>query len=419
MLAIRIKKLSSAIVVAMMLATGSAIVIYGQSRPQRPKTTNKKKNQRPIPKTPEEIQKEKEAAQQAEFDREAIIDDEELVIDTKLVNVDTVVYEKKSGRIVTGLTRANFAVFEEGVKQDITAFSMPDAPITVSLVVEYSKWSEIFGRAQGGYFEPGHVEVIRPVAAYVSNFIKPPNDYASVIAFDLRPTPITDFTNDPNRLRQTVSLLLRSRPTFRENNLFDALNFALVGGRADSVVLERSEERKTEYGGMVDVKTGRRAIILIASGIDTFSRRNLKDTYKVIQDAGVPIFIISTGNLFIKKYEHLLDARDSLSGFPGRLTWLQAKNQLNYFAKYSGGAHFEMTFPGEIPGILNAIDALMRNQYSIAYDAKPDLKPGKKYKLKVMVDVNGDGEYDNKRFEVKHRPFFRTPDKKKDKKKNK
>ncbi|NNE66697.1 MAG: VWA domain-containing protein [Pyrinomonadaceae bacterium] len=402
------------------LSLGFVSEAPAQSRPQRPKTTNQKKNNRPQPKTPEQIQKEKEAAEQAEEDRNAIIDDEVLVIDTKIVSVDTVVYEKKSGRIVTGLTRENFAVFEEGKEQEITAFSMPDAPITVTLVLEYSKWSELFGSASGGgRFEPGHYEAIRPVAQYVSNFIKPPNDYASVVAFDMRPTPITDFTNDPNRFRQTVSLLLRNRPAFRENNLFDAMKFALIGGKADSVVLEESKERKSEYAGMVDVKTGRRAIILVASGIDTFSKTNYDEIKSLVEQSGIPFFIISTANLFYKKYEHLLGPTDSLTGVPGRLTFLQARNQMNHFAKTSGGAHFEMTFPGEIPGILQSIDALMRNQYSIGYDANDGLKPGKKYKLKVMVDVNGDGKYDNKQFEVKHRPYFRTPKEKKKKKKKK
>ena len=95
-------------------------------------------------------------------------------------------------------------------------------------------------------FEPGKLEVVRPVAYFLSRFIKPPDDYASVIAFDIRPTPITDFTNDPNRLRQTIDLLLRNNPAFTENNLFDAVKFALVGGIADSVVLENSKEENAE-----------------------------------------------------------------------------------------------------------------------------------------------------------------------------
>ena len=118
------------------------------------------------------------------------------------------------------------------------------------------------------------MEVIRPVAYFLSKFIKAPDDYASVIAFDLRPTPITDFTNDPNRLRQTVDLLLRNSPAFRENNIYDAVKFALLGGKGDSVVLENSKERTAIYGGMVAVKSKRRAIILVTSGIDTFSKIN-------------------------------------------------------------------------------------------------------------------------------------------------
>ncbi|MEZ5307333.1 MAG: VWA domain-containing protein [Pyrinomonadaceae bacterium] len=392
---------------------------FPQSRPQKPTTTNGKKNNRPTPKTPEEIQKEKEAAEQAEMEKNAIDDGGVVVIDTKLINVDAVVIEKKSGRIVAGLKKENFRIFEEGKDQPITSFSEPDAPITVSLVVEYSKWSELFGSASGGYFEAGHLEVIRPVAQFVTGFVKAPDDYASIIAFDIRPTPITDFTNDPSRFQQSINLLLRNRPAFRENNLYDAVNFALVGGRTDSVVLEDSEESKTDYAGLVDVRSGRRAIILVASGIDTFSKLNYDEIRKVIRESGVPIFIISTGNLFYKKYEHLLGPTDSITGVPGRLTFLQAKNAMNVFARESGGAHYEMTFPGEIPGILQNINALMRSQYSLAYDARSDLEPGKKYKLVVKVDVNGDGQFDDKQFEVRHRPYFSLPGKEEKKKKKK
>lgn len=385
-----------------------------QSRPQRPKTTDEKKNQRPVGLTEEEIRKQAEERRLEEEARNAPLDDDPLEIEVDLVNVNTVVYNKKTGAIITGLKRENFAVFEDGVKQEITNFAEPDAPITVSLVVEYSKWSEVFGYYGSSGQEYGHLEVIRPVAFFVSRFIKPPNDYASVIAFDMRPTPITDFTNDPNRLQATVNLLLRNRPAFRENNLFDAMKFALVGGTADSVVLENSEQRKIEYGGMVDVKAPRRAIILVASGIDTFSRINYDEARKVVQSSGIPLYIISTGNLFYKMYEHRLPATDSITGMPGRLTFLQARNAMNTFAKESGGRHYEMTFAGELPTILDDINTLMRHQYSIAYDLGEKRPPGKKYKLEVKVDVNGDGQYEEKGYVVQHRPYFVTEKEEKD-----
>lgn len=386
----------------------SGLTIFAQSRPQRPDSSkgNQKKNQRP---TEEDLKKMEEEKKRLEEEKNAIVDDEVLKIETNLVNVDAVVFDKKSKQIITGLKKGNFAVFENGVKQEITNFAEPEAPITVTLVVEYSKWSEMFGDAGGGRFDYGHLEVVRPVAYFLSKFIKPPDDYASVIAFDLRPTPITDFTNDPRRLQQTVDLLLRNRPAFRENNLFDSIKFALVGGKGDSVVLENSESRTAEYGGMIDIKAKRRALILVASGIDTFSKTNYDQARKIVQNAGIPIYIISTGNLFYKKYEHLLGATDSISGMPGRLTFLQARNAMNTFAKESGGVHFEMTFPGEIPGILQSINALLRNQYSIGYEPVAKREPGKKNKLEVKVDINGDGIYDEKQFEVQHRPYYSIP----------
>ncbi|MEK7855197.1 MAG: hypothetical protein AAB288_03835, partial [Acidobacteriota bacterium] len=208
-------------------------------------------------------------------------------------------------------------------------------------------------------------------------------------------------------------------PAFRENNLYDAMKFALVGGRGDSVVLDNSESRQSDYAGMVNVKSKRRAIILVASGIDTFSRINYGEARKVVQEAGIPLYIISTGNLFFKRYESYLGATDSISGMPGRLTFLQAKNAMNTFAKESGGMHFEMTFESEIPQYLQSINGLLRSQYSLSYDLVAKHEPGKKYKLEVKVDVDGDGTYDDKQFVVQHRPFVTVPklEDEKDKKK--
>lgn len=399
------------VVCVLVLASFAAPQIgLAQSRPQRPdpKTGDGKRNTRPTPKTEEELKKEEEERKLLEEERNAESTGEVVKVDTNLVNVDAVVFNKKTKQIVTGLKREQFQIYENGVRKDISNFATPETPITVTLVLEYSKWTEAFGRASGGMFEPGVYEAVRPVASFLSRFIKPPDDYASVIAFDMRPTPITDFTNDPGRINQTINLLLRNQPAFRENNLHDAIKFALIGGKGDSVVLEDSEDEYQQYGGMVSVQSKRRAIILVASGIDTFSKTNYDEVRKVIQESGIPIYIISTGNLFFKKYEHLMDPMDGLSGAPGRLTFLQAKNSMNTFAKESGGMHFEMTFPSEISGILQTINALLRSQYSLSYELAQKHDPGKKYKLDVRVDVDGDGTTDEKQFEVQHRPFVYT-----------
>jgi Ca-activated chloride channel family protein len=156
------------------------------------------------------------------------------------------------------------------------------------------------------------------------------------------------------------------------------------------------------------VQGRRRAVLLIASGIDTFSKINYDTARKVAQNAGIPIYIIGTGNMFYKKYESYLDATDSITGMPGRMTFQQAANALGTFAKETGGAYFPVTFSGEIPSTISSINAMMRSQYSLAY--KPaDVHDGKKHKIDVKVDVNGDGVFDDKEFDVNHRQFYIAP----------
>jgi VWFA-related protein len=329
---------------------------------------------------------------------------------TNIVQVEAVVYNKKSGQITMGLKKENFAIFEDGIQRDVSNFSTPDAPITVAVVLEYSKLGQRLGYYGASGQEPGQYEVLRPTAMFLQQFIKPPNDYVSVIAYDMRPTPLTDFTNDPGRISQVISLLLRNQPVFSEANLFDALKLTLSGGRADSVVLENSEKEKTDYAGMTAIQGRRKAVFLITTGIDTFSKINYDQARKIAQNAGVPIYIIGTANLYFKKYGDSLSPEDGLGGgtTPGRMTFLQAQNTLRTFANETGGAYFPITFAGEINSALQSINAMMRSQYSLAYSAG-ERRDGKQHKIVVKVDVDGDGKYDDKDYVVKARQFYNSP----------
>ena len=383
---------------------GAAAPARAQSR-RVPAQEPQKKNKRPDPsQTPQPGQQQEEPAPPAD----AIEDTEPVKVSTALVNLEAVVIHKKTKQVITGLKKENFAVFEDGVQQQVSNFSTPEAPITVAMVLEYSNLMDRMLRAD--YYEPGRYEVLRPMAMFLSQFIKPPADYVSVIAYDMRVTPITDFTNDPTRINQTINLLLRNRPVSNEANLFDALKLTLVGGKADSVVLEKSESRTSEYSGLSDLKGRRKAVFLVSTGIDTFSKVNWDQARKIVQNAGVPVYVIGTGNLFMKKYEHLLSPEDGLGGAttPGRLTLYQAQNQLNTIAKESGGAYFPITFPAELGSALDTINTLMRSQYSLAY-SPTSARDGKRHKLQVRVDVDGDGQYDDKDYTVKSRDSYNAP----------
>ena len=394
----------SAIALVLTLVWGmiGSLPVSGQSRRQPPTTGGQKKNKRPDP-------NKKEGEQEEALPPDLVgkpQDAETITVSTQIVNVDAVVYHKKSGKIITGLKQANFAIFEDGVKQEITNFATPEAPITVAMVLEYSKISEALGQAN--IFDDGRYEILRPAALFLSRFVRPPDDYVSVIAYDMRPTPLTDFTNDPNRINQVINLLLRNYPAFRETNLFDALKFTLIGGRGDSVVLDNAKERTAEYAGLASVQGRRKAILLVSSGLDTFSKINYGEARKIAQNAGVPIYIIGTGNLFFKRYGETMSTDDSLLGGPGRMSMLQAQNTLRTFANETGGAYYPVTFEGQLPTVMESINALLRNQYSLAYNPG-EKRDGKQHKIVVKVDVDGDGQFDEKEYIVQARQFYNAP----------
>ena len=133
------QRLAVLVVLATLVFGTHTISLLAQSRRQPP-TSDQKKNKRP-PQGQETGEKEQEPLPTDIVGKET----ETVKVSTSLVNVDAVVFNKKSGQITTGLKKDNFELYVDGVKRDITNFSTPEAPITITLVVEYSKLGQVFG----------------------------------------------------------------------------------------------------------------------------------------------------------------------------------------------------------------------------------------------------------------------------------
>jgi VWFA-related protein len=185
------------------------------------------------------------------------------------------------------------------------------------------------------------------------------NDYVAVIQYDMKPSILVDFTSDKQAIYGALNTL--RVPGFSETNLFDALYDTLDR-------LERIE--------------GRKEVILISSGLDTFSRINYDKILKKIKATpNVTIYTISTGFL----WRTYMEANTSMSGAMRNMDFLQGDNQMNTFAKMTGGRWFSPRFQAELPEDFREIAAAVRNQYTITYRPTNSKLDGSFRKLKVEV----------------------------------
>lgn len=275
-----------------------------------------------------------------------------LSIEVPLVTLDVVVADDK-GDIYTGLKKGNFRVSEDGVAQPITNFSTPDAPITSVLLLEFSS---------RGIF--GYPVYAANAVHWADEFLRQlkKDDWVALVSFDMRTHIEVDFTQDKRAVDNYLAGMMM--PGFRESNVFDAL-------------IETLDNLK-------DLK-GRKSIVLLASGIDTFSKHTLDQTLKRVKETDVTIFPIGVGEMLATMREG-----SRMSG-GGNLTYLQGKNEMGEFARLTGGQAYFPRFDGEIPGIMQSIAGMLRSQYSLGYTPTNQARDGKYRKIKVDI-VGSDGQ---------------------------
>ncbi|MGD0577968.1 MAG: VWA domain-containing protein [Bryobacteraceae bacterium] len=267
--------------------------------------------------------------------------------DITTVNVDVGVLDNR-GRFIPGIPPGNFRIMEDGVPQKITNAATGEVPITICMVIEFS------GRFQR-YWSMGWMQTLQAVYGFLQ-FLKP-EDQVAVVAFDLRTTILSDFSN--NR-QDTQEALARLRiPGFSESNMFDAL---------------------TEVADRMSAIEGRKAVFYVGSGMDTFSRITLDECRRKLQTAGVPVYSLGTMQI----------QRMYATGM-AELDYLQAENELKTFGKETGGQAWFPRFPGELPGIFQSLNQALRNTYMLSYSPTNTARDGKFRKIKVdLVSPTGE-----------------------------
>jgi VWFA-related protein len=241
-------------------------------------------------------------------------------------------------------------VVEDGVEQQVSSLRTVKSPITAVLLLEFA--------ANSWYF----IQDMQNTSASFFQTMQP-DDYVAVATYDMRTHILTDFTNNKEVIREALQSLMI--PTFRESNEFDALYETL------------------DRLSRVD---GRKYIILVSSGLDTMSRITLDQMLaKIKATPNVTIFTLSTGAFA----RNMAEAGGGLSG-PRGMDFLQGDNEMQTFARMTGGLWFHPTFQGELPDIFGQINDSIRNQYVLTYRPTNTKNDGSYRKVKVyLVDNEG------------------------------
>jgi VWFA-related protein len=272
-------------------------------------------------------------------------------VDVPLVSVDALVLTK-DGQFIPGLQKQQFRILEDNVVQPIQSFGLTKAGFTAVLLVEFASTPAFqVSRRQFMY------DALRASYAFTDQLQK--NDYVAVIQYDIKPSILVDFTSDKQAIYGALNTL--RIPGFSETNLFDSLYDTLDR-------LERID--------------GRKEIILVSSGVDSFSKMNYDKVLKKIKATpNVTIYTISTGFL----WRSYMESRTGMSAMMTNMDFLQGDNQMNAFAKMTGGRWYSPRFSTELPEDFREIAAAVRNQYTLTYRPTNPKLDGTYRKLKVQV----------------------------------
>jgi len=358
------KRLSALVFACILLACASYLVLAQsssqQSPPQQPPANPNQQEAPPEAGGPQNdigpyvIPKKKEEPPPPAPEKPKKIEnmpDYSIHVDVPLVTLDVLV-TTKDGQTIPGLKQDNFKIMEDGQPQKISSFNQTQAPITAVLLIEYA------ANMWGAY----NYDALNASYTFASGLRK--DDWVAVVFYDMKPQILVDFTQDKRAVLGALNML--RFPGFSERNLFDALFDTM---------------------DRIDRIEGKKYIILISSGADTFSKLTYDQTLKKVKATkDITIYAISIG-WWIREY---MDAH-GMAGGAREVGWLQNDNQMTTFAKLTGGRAYFPRFQGELPEIFNQISSDIRNQYTIAYHPSNAKLDGTYRKLKVELQAPDGG----------------------------
>ncbi|MGA3130081.1 MAG: VWA domain-containing protein [Terracidiphilus sp.] len=235
-------------------------------------------------------------------------------------------------RLVTGLEKEDFQVFENSGEQTVSSFACEDAPVSIGIIFDLS-----------GSMTSKLVRARESILQFIKT--ANPQDEFFVIGFNDRPELIEDFTSSVEQIQARLATVHAERRTA----LLDAIYYGLAK--------------------MKDAHHERKALLVVSDGGDNRSRYTEGEVRAEVREADVEIYSIG---IF-----------DPYAPTPEERTGPQL---LDDISSATGGRMFRVDDVDEMSDIAEKISTELRNQYVIGYKPKDRTRDGKWRKVKVKVN---------------------------------
>jgi Ca-activated chloride channel homolog len=273
---------------------------------------------------------------------------------TKTVTLKLLVQDP-NGYFIPNIHRDNFMVYENGVRQNDLSVDIEHAPATLGVLVEFGGRSQALNR---------NIAIEISSAGGQLQDVLGPKDKVAVWKYSDKVERIGEFS----RGGQTLDNLFAEPgdPQFSETNLYDAV-IAIV------------QQMKTV--------TGRKAIVLISSGIDTFSKAKYEDALNAARTSDTPIYVLG-----LTRVLHDLVQTTESNGPLAHINWQKPEKQLQEIATSSGGRLYSPDTTIDLSAIYDDIMENLRVRYVITYRSSSNADPHLPRTVRVeLIDPNRGG----------------------------
>ncbi len=252
-----------------------------------------------------------------------------------LISLSVTVTDARS-RFITELLQKDFAVYEDGISQEISVFSQEDLPIRMLLLLDTSASMD----EKMTFAQEAAVNFVKTMKA---------DDLTEVMEFGSKPHVLEPFTSDSEKLARAIRMTQAGGTT----SLYNALYIALKN-------LNRRRE---------DIR--RQAIVVLSDGEDTSSLVSFEQVMELTKDTDVVIYTISLRRASVRR---------------GR-AFSEAEHVLKKLAEETGGQWF---FPNEIhelDSVYERISNELKSQYNLGYISNNPKRDGSWRRVVVQTAI--------------------------------